>query len=164
MVEIDLQTISVAVASTSVTIAAIYYIWQIRHQNRVRQTDLVMRLYSALYSKEFTEALTTYLTADFEDFDDFIKKYGPTIPSEHPVQIAGQMVFSYFDAIGELLHKKLIDIETVEDLFQVRLYWEKISPLMEDIRKQINEPRMFEWFEYLYSQMKKREKELQSRG
>jgi hypothetical protein len=35
---------------------------------------------------------------------------------------------------------------------------------MEDIRKQINEPRMFEWFEYLYSQMKKREKELQSRG
>jgi hypothetical protein len=153
----EVQTVSIAVASASVTLAAFYYIWQIRHQNKVRQTDLVMRLYSALYSREFTEALTTYLTADFKDFDDFIKKYGPSIPSEHPVQIAGQMVFSYFDAVGELLHKKLIDIETVEDLFQVRLYWEKISPLMKDIRTQIDEPRMFEWFEYLYNEMKKRE-------
>jgi hypothetical protein len=161
---VDIQTVSIAVASASVTLAAIYYIWQIRHQNKVRQTDLVMRLYSALYSKEFTEALTTYLTADFKDYNDFIEKYGPSIPSSNPVQIAGQMVFSYFDAVGELLHKKLIDMETVEDLFQVRLYWEKIQPLMKDIRKHINEPRMFEWFEYLYNEMKKREEKLQQKS
>jgi len=154
---VDVQTVSITIASASVTLAAIYYMWQIRHQNKVRQTDLLMRLYSALYSEEFTEALTRFLTADFKNYDDFVEKYGPSIPSDNPVQIAYQMVMSYFEAVGELLHKKLIDIKTVEDLFHVQLYWEKVEPLMKDIRKQLNSPKLFEWFEYLYNEMKKRE-------
>jgi hypothetical protein len=108
---VDVQTFSIAIASAGVFAAATYYILQIRHQTKIRQTDLVMRLYSALYSREFTEALTQYVTADFKNYDDFVEKYGP-IPSDNPVQIAFQMVMSYFEGVGELLHKKLIDIRT----------------------------------------------------
>jgi hypothetical protein len=151
---VDIQTISIAVASASVTVAAIYYVWQIRHQTRIRQTDLVMRLYSTYYSKEFSEALTRYLTADFKNFDDFVEKYGP-IPSENPVQIAFQMVGTFFEGVGELLHKKLIDAEIVEDIFAVEVYWTKVEPLMKDIRKQFA-PKLWEWFEYLHNEMKKR--------
>ena len=44
MVEIDIQTVSIAIASASVTLAAFYYIWQIRHQSKIRQTDLVIKI------------------------------------------------------------------------------------------------------------------------
>jgi hypothetical protein len=158
---VDIQTVSIAVASASVTVAAFYYVWQIRHQTKTRQTDLVMRLYSTYYSKEFTEALTRYLNADFKNYDDFIEKYG-TIPSENPVQIAFQMVGTFFEGVGELLHKKLIDIEIVEDLFAVELYWTKTEPLIKDLRKQFT-PKLNEWFEYLYNEIKKREQQLASK-
>ena len=151
---VGIQEVSIAVASASVTVAAIYYVWQIRHQTKTRQTDLVMRLYSTYCSKEFTEALTRYLNADFKNYDDFVKKYGP-IPSENPVQIAFQMVGTFFEGIGELLHKKLIDAEIVQDLFAVELYWTKAEPLMKELRKQFS-PKLWEWFEYLYNEMKKR--------
>jgi hypothetical protein len=158
---VDIQTASIAAASASVTLAAIYYVWQIRHQTKMRQTDLVMRLYSTYYSKEFTEALTRYLTADFRNYDDFVEKYGP-IPSENPVQIAFQMVSTFFEGVGELLHKKLIDIELVEDLFAVELYWTKAEPLMKDLRKQFA-PELWEWFEYLHNEMKKRKQQQASK-
>jgi len=154
---VDISTVSIVIASASVVAGVIYYALQIRHQNKIRETDLVMRLYSELYGEEFTVAWTRFLAADFKDYDDFIEKYGGSMPSENPVQIAYQMVMSYFEGIGELLHKKLIDIRTVEDLFQVQLYWEKAEPLMKDMRKQLNNPKLFEWFEYLYNEMKKRE-------
>jgi len=50
---VDIQTISIGVASAGVFAAAIYYIWQIRHQTKLRETDLMMRLYSILTDKEF---------------------------------------------------------------------------------------------------------------
>jgi hypothetical protein len=43
---VDVQTISIAIASAGVFAAAIYYIFQIRHQDKMRHLDLFMRLYS----------------------------------------------------------------------------------------------------------------------
>jgi hypothetical protein len=54
-----LQTVSIAIASAGVFVAAVYYILQIRHQTKIRQTDLVIRLYSTYGSKEFQEAWAT---------------------------------------------------------------------------------------------------------
>jgi hypothetical protein len=58
---VDIQTISIATASASVVIGVVYYILQIRHQTKTRQTDLVMKLYSQFNSIEFARA--TYFPA-----------------------------------------------------------------------------------------------------
>jgi hypothetical protein len=73
---VDIQTISIVVACAGVFIAAIYYVLQIRHQTRVRQTDLVMRLYSTLGSKEFVEGDPKIFNLEFKDFEGFLHKYG----------------------------------------------------------------------------------------
>lgn len=52
---VDLQTVSVTVASASVVVAAIYYIFQVRHQRKTRDTELVMRLYAIFSKKEFQQ-------------------------------------------------------------------------------------------------------------
>ena len=73
---VDIQTVSIAVASAGVFLAAIYYIFQIRHQSKMRQTDLVMRLYSTFGSKEFQDAWTRVESIEFKNYDEYVKKRG----------------------------------------------------------------------------------------
>jgi hypothetical protein len=158
-----LQTVSIAVASAGVFLAAIYYILQIRHQTKLRQMDLLMRLYSAFTSKELTEAGLVITSLEIRGYDDFVEKYG--MPSaEEPVWTALYMGINYLNEVGMLLHRGFIDIESVDELFgyRVAVFWEKLKPLIEGWRKQLN-PQVAEWFEYLYDEMKKKEQKLQSK-
>jgi hypothetical protein len=151
---IDIQTVSIAVASASVTVAAIYYVWQIRHQTRMRQTDLVMKLYSEAGSKEFLEATHTFYYQDFKKMED--------IGSKPSLWVAYQTHCMFFERVGILLHRKLIDIDLIDDLFSIDIkhVWEKVKPLVEENREG-DMKAYYEWFEYLYNEMKKREQKLQ---
>lgn len=73
---IDIQTISIAIASASVVIGMIYYIFQIRHQTKVRQTDLIMRLYSTITTREFVENDVSIFNQEVNDVEGFMRKYG----------------------------------------------------------------------------------------
>ena len=154
----DIQTVSIAIASAGVLVAAVYYVLHIRHQNRMRQTDLVMRLYSTFGSREVMEAYARILNTEFENYSDFMDRYGQ-LTSEKPIPIAFNMLGHFFEGIGVLLHRRLIAISLVDDLFTapIKLTWEKMKPIVEGFRKQIDLPTPFEWFEYLYNEMKKRE-------
>ncbi|MCJ7422975.1 hypothetical protein MUP01_01735 [Candidatus Bathyarchaeota archaeon] len=67
---VDISTLSIAIASASVVVGVVYYALQIRHQARIRQTDLVMRLYSTFSSREFQDAWTKVRTSDLEGLTD----------------------------------------------------------------------------------------------
>jgi len=120
----------------------------------------VIRLYSYFGSKEFLEADSEVITAKFEDYDDFVEKYGPST-SGKPIHLAVRIVGAFFEGIGVLLHRRLVDIDLVAELFSVKPRWEKMKPIAEGTRKQYNEPRYLEWFEYLYNEIQKREQRLQ---
>lgn len=156
---VDVQTISIAIASAGVFVAAIYYIFQIRHQGKTRQTDMIMRLYSYYCSEEYSKADGRYMATEFKDFEDFKEKYG--VVGEHPVTTAFYIVMTFFEGIGVLLKRKLADIGLLSDLFSVKMHWEKVQPMIQDIRKHFGEPRLFESFEYFYNETKKYEQKLQ---
>jgi len=158
-----LQTVSIAIASAGVFAAAIYYILQLRHQSKVRQTEL-LRIYSTFGSEEFQKALTKTFNMEFKDYNDFVKKYSsPTGFLEKPEAIGMSTVNILFEEIGVLLSRKLIDLRLVDDLFGyvAIVVWEKIKPAVEGWRKQFQIPRSLQQFEYLYNEMKKREQKLQ---
>ena len=150
---VDIQTVSIAVASAGVFLAAIYYIFQIRHQSKMRQTDLVMRLYSTFGSKEFQDAWTRIESIEFKNYDEYVKKRG----LGDYAQCA-----TFFEGIGVLLQKKLIDINLVNALFSVPLkhMYERMKPIIDGNREQFHDQRVFEYFEYLYNEMQKREQKL----
>jgi len=157
---VDIQTISIAIASAGVFVAAIYYVLQLRHQNRMRETDLVVRLYSAFSGKELQEAyFEVRYRMEFVDYDDFMKKY--RMPSKQAIPL--WQIGKFFDGVGVLLRRKLVDIGLVDELFhaEVTLLWEKIKPLIEGRRKELNQPTLWQWFEYLCNELKKREQKLQ---
>ena len=154
---VDVQTISIVMASASVMAGIVYYAFQIRHQNRMRETDLIMRLYSAYGNEEYSEVVNRYLASEYRDYDDFVKKYGP-FPSEGSVQVAFRTIGMFYEGVGILLNRKLVNPDLVYDLFNVELFWEKMKPIAEGERKRLNYPNLWEYFEYLYNEWKKRER------
>jgi len=148
---VDVSKVSIVVASAGVLVAAIYYVLQIRHQNRMRQTDLVMKLYVQFSSLEFQKLWEEILKREAKDFDDYRHKYGMA-----ELWSAGL----FFEGIGILLRRKLIDIDLVDDMFTtpIKWTWEKMKDITLEARKARNQPEILEWFEYLYNEMKKRQR------
>ena len=72
----------------------------------------------------------------------------------------------FFHEVGILLSRKLTDIGLISNLFGpvVMGYWEKLKPMVEDARKQLNSPGFGGGVEYLYIELKKREQKLQSKA
>ena len=155
---LDIQTLSIVVAAVSVVAGVIYYSIQIRNQNRIRQTALIMGLFSTWLGKEIQEADSKVMATEFKDYNDFVKKYG-SITSGKPIHNAIRLIGAFHEGIGVLLHRKLIDIGVVDELYAVEMRWEKMKPLIEGLRKHFNEPRLYEWFEYLYNEIQKREQD-----
>jgi len=160
---IDISSISAVVAATGVIVGVVFTVLQLRDLVKTRQTDLVMRLYSTYGSNEFREALIKVMNLQFKDYEDYVKKYGPWF-SEEPAHKAMAMVAMFFEGIGVLLYKKLIDTSLTYDLFNtpIRLCWDKFKSVPEGLRKQYNDPTIFEHFEYLYNEMKKRESKMKA--
>ena len=93
---VDIQTISIAVASAGVFLAAIYYIFQIRHQTKLRQTDLIMRLYSRFGSEGFQKTWDKVRRREALSLHDYEEKYGGWAE-----WIA---IGTFFEGIGVLLY------------------------------------------------------------
>jgi hypothetical protein len=155
-----IQTISIAIASAGVVAGIVYYAFQVRHQTKIRQTDLIMRLHSQACSKEFVEAYQKISNLKFNDYNDFVEKYG-SLYAEGPEQTAIIMCAMFMEGIGVLLHRKLVDIEAIQELFPIESGWRKLEPILAGTRKQQGRSGVYEWFEYLYNEVKNREKKLQ---
>ena len=160
---VDVQTVSIVMASASVIAGVVYYAFQIRHQSKVRQTDLIMRLYSTMGTKEFVENDVSIFNQGVDDLEGFKRKYGSFSKfMESPEYVPYMMDSEFFEGVGILLHRKLVDIELVDDLFSspIITIWEKTLPMTKALREYFKRPQLAEWFEYLYNEMKKREQQL----
>ena len=153
---VDVTEISAIVAAAGVLIGVVYYILDMRNQNRKRQTDLVMDLYSEAGSKQLLEAYNDFFFLDFRNIEDIMK--------QPQVWVSYNMYCMFYERVGVLLHRKLIDIELVDDLFSIDIknVWKKVKPIVEEVRRRGDIWKAYyEWFEYLYTEMEKREQKLQ---
>jgi hypothetical protein len=151
--DFDVTSVSAIVAAVGVLIGVVYYIMEMRHQTKIRQTELVMGLYSQFSSLEFQKIWGEIQKREAKDYDDYRHKYGTA-------ELNSVSVF--FEGIGILLKRKLIGIELVDDMFTspIKRTWEKVKDITLEARKVRDEPEIFEWFEYLYNEMKNREQKL----
>jgi hypothetical protein len=156
---VDIQTISIAIASASVVAGVIYYALQLRHQVKQRQTELITRFSSDyLTRRQFLDAVVNIYETEFKDYSDFVKRYGKII-SKNEIPMSFIIIGNFFEQIGILFKNRLIDASLVSQLFSVSVMWEKMKPLVEGMRKESHEPELFGGFEYLYNELKKREQQ-----
>ena len=74
---VDIQTVSIVIASAGVLIGVAYYILDMRHQNKMRRTDLVLRLASFTNTSEYMDAFAKVWSLQVKDYEDYVKQYGP---------------------------------------------------------------------------------------
>ena len=151
---LDIPSISAIVAAVGVIIGVTLAYLEIRALVKARQTDVVMGLFSTFGSKEFQEAQGKVLAMEAKSFNEVITKgYRGSVIT----------VGVFFEGIGVLVQRKLVDVRLVDDLFgeAIQVVWEKLKPIVADYRKQFNQPLWGEWFEHLYNETLKREQRLQ---
>ncbi|NWG10813.1 hypothetical protein HXY33_03555 [Candidatus Bathyarchaeota archaeon] len=84
-----------------------------------------------------------------------MKKYGLPF-AESSVAVALGIVGNLYEGAGELLYRGLTDYKTISNI-PTSTMWEKMKPIVEGARKQYNFPSLWNKFEYLHNESKKRE-------
>ncbi len=157
-VVIDITQISAVVAGAGVLVAVIWYVLDMRNQAKTRHTELVMRLYATFSSDEFQDAWTDVVNrpSGLENIDNLNDSERRTRNREM------NQICLFFEGIGILLQRKLLDLKMVEDLFggSVARAWEKVKIGVIEGRQHFDDPTIYYYFEYLYDEMKKREQRI----
>jgi len=150
---IELSVIRDLVAISGVLIALTYYIMNIRHQRETRQTQLFMNLYDTYHSPDFRRKWHDLLKREWTDNEDWQRKYG----QDSEDLAAHTSMLSFFNGIGVLLKRGLIDIKLVDDLLGVNIrgYWKFVESNVRWSREVIDEPKMYADFEYLFNEVMK---------
>ena len=154
---LDITEISTIIATAGVLVGVIYYIQVMRDQTKTRQTDLVMRLYA------------TYSASEFQDAWTRIKKIAPNVDKanidDSDNKVLNQVCL-FFEGIGILLKRKIVDYTMIEDLFggSIKRAWEYVRKAIYRGRQEMNDPTIYYYFEYLYNEIKRREQSGVSHG
>ena len=154
---VDVSTVSIVIASAGVLAGVIYYVLEIRHQSKLRQTESLFRLspWFNINAQEMQEAISQTCAIEYNDYKDYLKKY-----VEKPEHTMLKMLGNYFEGIGILVQRRLVDADVVSDFWGdiILSTWEQIKPMIADWRKDTGDANTFKFWEYLYNQMKKENK------
>jgi hypothetical protein len=161
---LDVPSISAIVAAIGVLIGVALTVLELRHLHEQKQTDLLIGLYSRLHSNEFDDAYPRIMSLEFKNYEDFVKRYGRRHSGKSPeIDKAISTVNGFFELVGTLLYRKHIDLGLVYDSLggsMIKEIWEKIEPLVEGTRRDLNEPFGGAGFEYLYNEIMRKEPQL----
>ncbi len=152
---LDVQTISVVIASASVVGSAIYYVLETRRQRRIRQTESIITLspWFNMDAKEIQEAINNVRSLKYIDYTDYLTKY-----AGKPEQTSLRLLGNYFEGIGLLVHMKLVEPDIVFNFWGdvAESIWDSNQELIKGIRGDFGTPYSFQYWEYLVKEVKKR--------
>ena len=160
--QFSLQTVLTYLTLISVPIGVFYHIMTLRNtrknqelQLETRQAQLYMGLINTLMSSEFRRQWHLAESAEWTDHADYTKKY---IPGSE-VLTAVTVMFTFFDSIGSLVKKKLIDIDLIDGslALSIVIMWRLYEPVIIGDRPYFQTPTIWEDFEYIYKEISKRE-------
>ena len=154
------------VTAASVTVAAIYYIFTLRINMRTqqlalkaqeqnletRQAQLFQSVYSKFSAREVLQDFNAITLWSWRDYDDFMEKYGPNHPEHY---VGFWELANFYEGIGVYLKRGLLDAGMIDDFLSgpIRIFWEKLRPIILEHRKRENWPTYGEWIEYLYNEI-----------
>jgi hypothetical protein len=161
MVEITYQMVLSTLQTVGILVGIAYYVMTLNYTRRnqqqqleTRQAQLFMPIHSVYQSEDHIKAVSEIQKWEWEDYDDYMAKYGEEVNPE--AYMMYRKVFGFLEGLGVLVRRRLIDPSLVDDLMSglVIRYWEKFEPIFVERRRQLNWPQVAEQIEYLYHQVK----------
>jgi hypothetical protein len=165
---VTLQALLTYLTLISVPIGVFYHIMTLNNtrknqqmQLETRQAQLFMQIYQDMSSPEHYISFNELLTMEWEDWDDYYRKYGS---ANNPENYALRSSMWYrLNGVGLLVKAGLIDVNRVFDLMSWTILWQwkKWEDHIIIIRDLYNNPFFLEGFEFIANEMVK---ESESRG
>jgi hypothetical protein len=157
-----LEQIIYVVPILGLTASIFYYTLNLRTANRTqqlqletRQAQLYMGIINVFNSLEFRRQWHLVESATWNDSDDFHKIH----PPGSDVLTAVVQHFTFFESIGSLVDKKLVDIHLIDGILAqaIVMTWRKYEQIIIADRINFHTPTMWIQFENLYNELSKRE-------
>ncbi len=120
---------------------------QTKQEIQIAQMDIIMRLYEFANTKEVQNAWLTVVNNTLKTYDDFKQ-----LPKDD--QVSFYQIASLFESIGVLLDRKVITLNTVDDMFLPQVAWKKLGPFLDGVRG-ASGSEAFPFFEKLNREMEK---------
>lgn len=149
-----LQSVSYIAGALGVCVAAIYYVINLRINQRTMRLNLTNNYLQRLLTDEFMNKIVELQYMQWKDYDDFEKKYGS---DEHPENFGKRMiVFGVLDSLGMLLKLGLADKEILYGSQLVNtgtFFWYKFKDVLEENRRLYSGADAWSGLEYLAEEM-----------
>ena len=165
---VDVETIGVLVTAASVSIAATYYIMNLRISQKnqelmlksqdqtleTRQTQLFMQIYTRYLEDDlFGKNYFILMGRQWKNHDDYVKKYiSEFIGGPGPDGGDLTRMMTFYEGVAVLIMRKMIDISLVYELMptNVTALWTKYEPLIKYWRANgPTPPNVYKLVEYL---------------
>ena len=127
---VDVQTISIVIASIGVFAAAIYYIFQLRYNMKAREMEICRLVTSDFNSEQGIQRYATVMNMEWKDYEDFMTKYGQSNPEMFSKWVSQ---FFVWENMGVLIKSKVVTAEKLYDTGALGsiLGWEKFKDIIQ---------------------------------
>ena len=151
---LDIQTISIIIAATSVVIGAIMSVLSIRNLAKSRRASIFLDFHKQADQKFLEDMFEVVGEWNWSDFEQFMAKYGPTANTKNWAKFIH--VSSFFDSMGKLIEDKITDADLIPETMAVMTmaWWEKIEPIQADLAKRWRSSESLESSKFLYKTLK----------
>ncbi len=158
---VDIQTVGIVVTAVSVTVAAIYYVFNMRNAEKARRREIIFRKLPAQDSYYYDALYTASKMTDFNTPEEFVKKH--SIWVNHDGFCKLMYILNNYNLVGLLLEEKLVSAEEIFQIYPPNMFvglYEKFEFMVQRNRfsssgEEAN-PEFFRSLEYLYREAKRR--------
>ena len=129
-----------------------YYAMVLRHQNKTRETQLFTQIFQEFKSESKWRDYLDHQNMEWEDYDDFQEKYGSGNPDCYSKILSMRWTLCN---VGRLVLDGMIEKQRVYDWMSSLIIseWTWSKPIIEEMRRRINNPHAASDFEYIGEEM-----------
>ena len=103
---------------------------QMKLTNEIADMDMIMRLYEFANTREVQTSWLTVLNSNLKSFEEFEK-----LPKDE--QVSFYQIASLFESLGVLANRKIVTLETVEDMFLTETAWDAMKPFLDGVNAKL---------------------------
>jgi len=135
---VDASLVLDAIVAVSIAAGAAFAVIELRGIGRDRRTRLVLDMMFHVSSNDFAQHWSKIVTAEFSTANDAQEKCS---------WASLEIVADFFEGVGLLVRRDLVDANLVFDMLPIHHAWLKLKPWCIGIRERFD-PTMYEHFEY----------------
>jgi Domain of unknown function (DUF4760) len=119
---------------------------QLEQNHELATVDLITKIYDFANSLEVQRSWLTVVNTKITSYEEFEK-----LTKED--QLAFHQIASLFESVGLLVEKGFVLEGLADDMFAVRLAWQRLEPFVKGMREKYKSEDYYVWMEKLHNRL-----------